>query len=341
MTYGDSPPPPRRQGYSPPPPGRGYVPPGEQPPSQPTQPLPAYGQPGYQPGYEQPGYQQPRYDQAGYQQPRYDRAGYDQPRYDRPNDQQTYRQPEYAPGGDAYGGYPPPPERSRGGLAVLLIGLAVLLLVGVGGGIFAVDRLTGNDPQARPSATPSAAASSAEPSAASPSATTNSLVSRTTDPEPVTVSELSEGAYTTANGTYTLTGTNASTSCSSAVDAPARAILRAALCSQAVSVTAVNAAKGCVVTAGIVNLPDQATAVRTVPKISGGTKGSFVPRFHAKKEEGRFTSWYFVNQPKGHFIVFASGGYASGKKIAGEDPVILGCDRDMLAVIADKIDARG
>jgi hypothetical protein len=98
--YPDSYPPPHQQ------PG------GYQPPQQPH-----YGTgypPPSQPGYGQPGYGQPGYGQPGYGQPGYGQPGYGQPGYGVPADL-------------------PPRKKSKAGRIVLIV-LAVVLVLCVGGG---------------------------------------------------------------------------------------------------------------------------------------------------------------------------------------------------------------
>ncbi|GGL13926.1 hypothetical protein [Mangrovihabitans endophyticus] len=86
-------------GWAPPPPPHPYAQPG-------------YGQPGYdQPGYDQPGYDQPGYDQPGYGQPGYGQSGYP------------------APG-------QPAPRKSKA-LPIVLVTLAIVVLLCVGGGVTA------------------------------------------------------------------------------------------------------------------------------------------------------------------------------------------------------------
>jgi hypothetical protein len=148
---------------------------GEQPPSgppysgQPYQGQPPYsGQPDYgpppgygQPGSDQPGYGQPGYGQPGYGQPGYGQPGYGQPPYPgQPNPDvpssvppgypptQPYAAPDYSqqqygqqPPGypqQGYGvpGFPPPaPPKKNHTLPIVLLSVAVVLVLCVGGTI--------------------------------------------------------------------------------------------------------------------------------------------------------------------------------------------------------------
>jgi hypothetical protein len=115
-------------------------------------------------------------------------------------------------------------------------------------------------------------------------------------------------------------------------------------CSQAVSVTAVNTSKGCVVTFGALNMPDQVAAGKLVEGMRDGKRGSFVPRRHSEPAEGAAggpqSTWWFLMQPHGHWVTFATAAYASGKKVAGRDPTIIACDTEMLREVQHRLDAR-
>jgi hypothetical protein len=127
-------------------------------------PAPAYGQPGYgQPGYGQPGYGQPGYGEPTYVQPGYGQPGYGQPGYGAP-EQQTQpgygqpgygppeqsqpgyaqpgygppeqNQPGYAPPGYGPPGYPAPqPPKKSPTLPIVLMSIAVVLVLCVGGSV--------------------------------------------------------------------------------------------------------------------------------------------------------------------------------------------------------------
>jgi hypothetical protein len=78
-------------------------------------PAPSYGQ--------QPGYPPPEYGQPGYGQPEYGQPGYGQPEYGQPGYGQ---QPGY--------GAPQPPKKKSKALPIVLVSIAVVLVLCVGGG---------------------------------------------------------------------------------------------------------------------------------------------------------------------------------------------------------------
>ncbi len=353
-------------------PGWGQPPYGEPGPGQPdySQPgtpnaePPGYGSP--YPSYEQPASGQPAYGQE-YGQPPYSQPDpYATQQYSSPPDYpqqysgppadqgygQTQALPAYAdpgqPGGPAYPGYPgygtppPPPKKSNTGLIVgVVIGVVVLLVcVGTGIGVFA---LSNADPTA--SGTPTAGATSTPTDDSTPSdgpSTTDGdkLASRTTDSAPLSLSEFSQSSYSVGSGSFERTGEDESSSCSLAVDGKAKSLVRTLDCSQVASVTAVNSA-GCVITFGAINLPDEEAATQAQAKIAGGDSGSFIPRRHGAAKEGQAGNkdWWFFRQAVGHWVIFATGAYASGKK-AANDPTITSCDKDFLSLMETTIDKR-
>jgi hypothetical protein len=125
-------------------------------PPQPGFPPPAYGQ-------QPPDYSQPEYGQPEYGQPEYGQPQYGQPQYGQPQ----YGQPDYAHGG----GYPPaplPPNQKSRVLPIVLISLAVVLVLCVGGGtaIFLAARNKAGDiiDAARDAASPTPTVSADDPS---------------------------------------------------------------------------------------------------------------------------------------------------------------------------------
>jgi hypothetical protein len=170
------------------------------------------------------------------------------------------------------------------------------------------------------------------------------LASRVTDPAPLAITELSAASYSGLGGDYTRTGTDVATNCASAADPSVAKALRDLGCTQAVSVTAVNAEKGCVVTFGALNMPDQASAGKLVTAMRDGKIGSFVPRRHNKPAEGSAggaeSTWWFLMAPHGHWVAFATGAYAAGTTITGRDPVLVDCDTDMVRAVQQRLDAR-
>lgn len=157
--------------YPPPDPNQPGWNPGGQPPQQPgyggyDPNASGYGQPqppdyGQQPpdyGQQQPGYGQPDYGQSGYPEPT---SGYPGPSSGYPDQGASYGQPDpYGtqpypggyPGDPGYGqpggGYPPPPPpKSKTGLIVGIVVGAFILVLCLGGGIFAaVKIIPGDDP---------------------------------------------------------------------------------------------------------------------------------------------------------------------------------------------------
>jgi hypothetical protein len=129
-------------------------------------PQPVFPPPGdqQQPQYDQPGYGQPQYDQAQYQygQAQYGQAQYGQAQYGQPG----YGQPEY-PQGAAFLGSPQPPKKSKV-VPIVLISLAVLLVLCLGGGtaVFIAVRNKATDVVSA-----AKGAASPAPSVATPSAT--------------------------------------------------------------------------------------------------------------------------------------------------------------------------
>ena len=112
-------------------------------------------------------------------------------------------------------------------------------------------------------------------------------------------------------------------------------------CTEVTSVTAVNTATSCAVTFGALNFPDAATAAQAETAIKGSTAGSFVPRRHNVAAEGQSgkKDWWFYRKAYGHWLVFSSGAYTSGKK-AEKDPVIDTCSQDFLYYVIDALDKR-
>jgi hypothetical protein len=129
------------QGGQQPYPGQQY--PGQQPYSGPPNPdVPTSVPPGYPPTQAYPSapdYGQPQHGQPQYGQPQYDQPQYGQPQY---GDQPQYGQPQYGQpqyGDQGYGapGFPPPTpvkKKSRA-LPIVLISVAVVLVLCVGGSI--------------------------------------------------------------------------------------------------------------------------------------------------------------------------------------------------------------
>jgi len=342
------------------------------------QPQQYPGQPQYsQPEYPQQYGQTQQYEQAPYGQP------YGQPQqpeypqqYGQPEYPQQYGQPEYPepygaaatqqfaaplahlmddPYGNQYHQPPHPPKKGRSGLIALLAGAAILLVCG-GGGIAGAAYFSGDsdgDKNAAGNSRPvNDASASAAPSEPAPTATDgpatgsdDKTLSRQTDPSPVTVSELRSSTYSGSTGTFTRTGHDSETDCAGAVDKNAGPLVNGLGCTQAVSITAANEKKGCVVTFGILNMPDTRSAERVVDGMRDGTLGSFVPRRHDNPAEGKAGdpqtgTWWFVMKPYGHYVTFATGSYFDGKRVVNRDPTMLACDNDLLNIVHERLSAR-
>jgi len=113
----------------PPYPGQPYS--GQPYSGQPNPDVPTSVPPGYPPTspYQTPDYGQPQYGQPQYGQPQYGQQGYEQPQYGQPDfAQQGYGQPGFPP--------PTPPKKSRA-LPIVLISVAIVLVLCVGGSIAA------------------------------------------------------------------------------------------------------------------------------------------------------------------------------------------------------------
>jgi hypothetical protein len=160
----------------------------------------------------------------------------------------------------------------------------------------------------------------------------------------VTVGELSAATYTGSSGTFAKTGDDSSQDCATSVDQTAGVLIKSLGCTQTVSITAVNAGKDCVVTFGVLNMPNQAAADQVVNGMSGGKRGSFVPRRHENPAEGQAggdaSTWWFLMQTYGHYVTYASGAYSKGTKVADRDPTMVACDTDMLRAVQSRLDAR-
>jgi hypothetical protein len=121
--------------------------PGQHQSGSPYSGQPQYGQPSSgQPAYGQDPYGQPQYSQDPYGQPQYSQDPYGQPQYGQPQPpygHDPYGQPQYGQqpaSGPAYSGYPGPggpapfpPKKSKAGRIVLIV-LAAVLVLCVGGG---------------------------------------------------------------------------------------------------------------------------------------------------------------------------------------------------------------
>lgn len=353
--------------------------PGWAPPPRPDEPE--YGQPGYGGQYgEAPQYPQQQYGQPAphdpygqpapqgqpapygqhdpYGQPLQDPYGqYHQPPYPQPLDAPTQQfTPVGHPVNDPYTQYlppvppdqqhasSPPKKKGKGGL-IALAGALVLAVCGAGGvaGGYYFTRGSSGDKAADTSPVTAAADPSTTPGPTG--AAPDKLRSRTTDPAPVTVDELGAATYTASTGTFTKTGDDRDANCASAVDNAARALVASLGCSQAVTVTAVNQDKGCVVTFGILNLPDAASAEKVITGMTDGAAGSFLPRRHDAPAEGKAGdpqtgSWWFLMKSNGHYVTFASGAYADGKRVQNRDATMVACDTDMLDEVNKRISAR-
>jgi hypothetical protein len=311
-----------------------------------------------------------QYPQQDYHEPAYQQPGYSQPEYAQPE----YAQPDHAPAtqqfapvggqqaGDPYGSgrssyptqYSPPKKKGKGALIGLGVGALVLVLCG-GGGIAGGLYLTGgSESDGNPSTgSKPLSAASADPTPSEGAAPTESdtpdgerLNSRTTDPEPVTVSELRASSYEGVTGTFLRTGSDNETDCAEAVDKNAGQLINGLGCTQSVTVTAVNKDKGCVVTFGVLNMPDSSAAEKVIDGMRDGTVGSFIPRRHGSPHEGqagdpRTGSWWFLMKTQGHYVTFASGAYVDGKRVENRDPTMVACDTDMLDEVNKRIGKRG
>jgi hypothetical protein len=137
---------------------------------------PQYGQPQYgQPQYGQPEYgQQPQYGQPEYvQEPGYGQLGYGQPQFG--------QQPEYGQPGYGVMGAPQPPKKKSKAVPIILVSIAVLLVLCVGGAavIFLVARdKAGDIVDAAESAagTPTTTAPTAAPTTDAPAPKTITIV---------------------------------------------------------------------------------------------------------------------------------------------------------------------
>jgi cytoskeletal protein RodZ len=234
-------------------------------------------------------------------------------------------------------------------MTAILIGVIVLVLVAAALGGFLFFRNRSDDTTtAQPKASNTPQSSSA-PTSAAPTPSTGAsnsagdkLASRSTDPKPLALTELSKPTYNlSTSGAYTRSGQDQGADCAKSVDGAAVALVAKLKCSQVTSVTAVNAKTGCVDTFGALNFPDATTASQAEAAIKGGKAGSFVPRRHNVAAEGQAgrKDWWFYRKAYGHWLVFSTGAYASGK-VAAKDKVIDTCAQDFLYSVIETLDKR-
>ena len=186
---------------------------------QPQQGQPQQGQPQYgQPQYGQPQYGQPQYEQPQYEQPQYEQPQYGQPQYGQPQ----YGQPDYAQQGLGQPGFPPPtpPKKKSKALPIVLISIAVVLVLCVGGSIAifmaaknkvddlntAVNSTATGTPTATES--PSGATSSAKPASTVTIVEPKTLGGRPklTDPQLAGVAKELQGSFAAVPGATTSIG---------------------------------------------------------------------------------------------------------------------------------------
>ncbi|GAA0332237.1 hypothetical protein NE235_30215 [Actinoallomurus spadix] len=225
----------------------------------------------------------------------------------------------FSPGGD---------EPSGGGRKKpLVIGAAVAASVVVigGGAAFALSS-GGDDPKPKPSAAASKpAAAPPQTPTANPTPTPTEtgkglqLASRTTDPKPLTVSEVFKNRRFKAGGrTYVLTTRRSDTKCANGVHGTTfRKALVKAKCTQVLRATYSNGKF--VGTIGIVNLKTD-SAARAAQRASR-PKDAYVlplPGAGTTSKIGKGLSLTTAD-PEGHYLIMSWVQYPNGKKIARSD----------------------
>lgn len=257
----------------------------------------------------------------------------------------------YPPGGGGpqgpppgYGGPPPPlpqPPRGGGSKVPLVVALAVvgtLVLGGLTAGGVALVRAS-SDPT--PSPTPSATSSSPTPTLDTPSPTVTSstpsvplpqrLNKRSADPSPLTVKELFPSSYKARNGKkYTRYATELFKDCGTAVTGKklTRA-LRKGKCTQVAAATYVDKKANTVITVGLANLVALGGSKRVVSAVRPPANIVFKPisgRSPANFSGKSYVEW---SEPIGHFTQWGAATYTN------ESPTRNGSNQKLFTTWAD------
>jgi hypothetical protein len=260
------------------------------------------------------------------------RATGSQPRFYDPDPRSTGNQTRlYDPDRPTTGGLPPvaadEPPRRRGRVALaLLASLVVLAALGFGG--VTLLRHRGS----------TAANATGGTSAPRPSIDTAAISDRTVDPALLTTAEVFGAATipaTSPSGAYRVIRSEAGSSCGTAATAAISTLLASAGCNQAVRATMLSPDQAYVITAGVLNLPNAASATRVAsslqPDIAKGTG-----RLNGLDAGGTTTAITSAQaqvawDTRGHYLVYSIIALASGKAIAASD-------KQVPAIITDVVE---
>ncbi len=256
-------------------------------------------------------------------QPRYydadPRATGSQPRFYDPDPRTTGGQPRlYDADPRTTGGLSrvpadePPRRRGRVAIAVLA-SLVVLAALGFAG----VKLLRHNG---------SGSANASGTTSARPSINTAAINDRTVDPALLTAAEVFGAGTipaTSPSGTYRIIKSEADASCGTAATAAISTLLASVGCNQAVRATMLSPDQTYVITAGVLNLPNTASATKVAsslqPDIAKGTG-----RLNGLDAGGTTTAITSAQSQvawdtRGHYLVYSIIALASGKAIATSD----------------------
>jgi hypothetical protein len=217
------------------------------------------------------------------------------------------------------------PPRRRGRVAVaVLASLAVLAALGFAGVTLLRHR--------------SSTANAGATSATKPSINTAAITDRTVDPTLLTTAEVF-GAGTIASkapaGTYRIIRSQSDASCGTAATAAISTLLASLGCNQAVRATMLSPDQAYVITAGVLNLPNTASATKVAGSLQSDiTKGT--GRLNGLDAGGTTTvitsaqaqvAW----DTRGHYLVYSIIALTSGKAIAASD-------KQVPAIITDVVE---